>query len=459
VLLAACSDDPPAAPEETVTNVYPAPYQAYGHDVIVIVLDTLRADHLSQYGYDLDTSPGLAALAERSTRFDHAWAPSPWTLPSTTSIHTGQHPLRHGLRHPGDVLGKDARPMAERLRNAGWRTAGFSHNVNVNPRNGFAQGFDEFTSNTGKVNAYPNVQRMTHAAGEWFASRARGPSFVYLQPMNCHGPYKVPDAHEADLLGRRPKRGFRYYQGWMKSILREHHLAARARVTDDYLESLREQYDVAIRYETDQVGEFLDAVRRAGRFDDALIVLTADHGEELFDHGGFSHGYSLHAEVLRVPLLVKLPGQQAARVVHENVSLLDVLPTVLEVAGVPPQPDDHLDGRSLTGLAAGGTRPPEPLVFDVDWDKRAVGRALADGDWKLVELESNYEGLHHVAQLYNIADDPTESHDLVADESARLATMQAQLATMAASLQGAAKPANSLTDEDRKQLEALGYLE
>ncbi|GDX79002.1 hypothetical protein LBMAG42_08130 [Deltaproteobacteria bacterium] len=460
--LLACSGegDDPKEVHSTVEHTFEAPYAREGTDVVLIVLDTLRADHLSQYGYDLDTSPGLAGLAAVSTRFESAWAPSPWTLPSTTSIHTGLHPLRHGMRQSGDVLGAEARPAAERLREAGWHTGGFSHNVAVSPRHGFDQGFDAFTHNTGKVLGYPNARRMTRAASEWLTKNPTGPAFVYLQPMNCHGPYKVPATRDSVLLGRKPEDGFRYYQGYMQKILRGQVLSARERVGDGYLRSLREQYDTAIRYETDEVGAFLDQLKAAGRFDNALIVLTADHGEELFEHGGFSHGYSLHAEVLHVPLFVKLPGQTVARVVPDSVSLTDVLPTILEVTGVAAAAGEAFDGSSLQGLAEGGSRPTPPLVFDVGWKRRIVGNGLSEGGWKLLEIVSNYEGLEHATKLYDVLNDPGEVIDLASQQPERVGAMHERLAGLLAALNaGAAVPENHMSEEDRTQLEALGYLE
>lgn len=442
----------------TVAHASTVPYAASGADVVLIVLDTLRADHLSQYGYDLDTSPGLAALAAVSTRFDSAWAPSPWTLPSTTSILTGLHPLRHGMRHPGDVLGAEAQPAAERLRAAGWRTAGFSHNVSVSPRNGFDQGFDAFTHNTGKVLGYPNARRMTRAAAEWLAANPAGPAFLYLQPMNCHGPYRVPDTRDSVLLGRKPSRGFQYYKGLMAKVMKEHDLSARDKVSDDYLRSLREQVDTAIRYETDEIGTFLEGLQQTGRFDGALIVVTADHGEELFEHGGFSHGYSLHGEVLRVPLWVKLPGQTSARTSTDPALLTDILPTILDVLGVDP--GGTFDGTSLRPILEGGTRPAAPLVFDVDWRKRVVGTGLMEAGWKLLEIEQSYEGLDHATFLYDLARDPGENKDLAAREPERVAAMRAQLAERVVGLRWeAAVPENRMTEADRRQLEALGYLE
>ena len=267
LLLTACSGcfEEGDGVEVTVTHEVATPYRDGGPDVVLIVLDTLRADHLSQAGYPLETSPGLDKLAERSVRFENAWAPSPWTVPSTTSILTGQHPLRHQLRKPGDSLSADHNTLAERVRSAGWHTLAWSYNVSIAPRLGHDQGFDQFTRNTGKVLGYPHAGRMTQAAIDWVGAPHKEPSFLYLQPMNCHGPYRVPKSARKNLLGRPPDGHFVYYAGPMHRILKGSMLSARDRVDERYLTSLREQYDTAIRYETDQIGLLIDAMDEAGR--------------------------------------------------------------------------------------------------------------------------------------------------------------------------------------------------
>ena len=463
-LWVACASDP-AVPtagldddgvESTVVHEYPTPYRDRGGDVVLIVLDTLRADRLSQWGYALDTSPGLAKLAARSVRFSQAWAPAPWTVPSTTSILTGQHPLRHQLRRPGDVLPEAVVTLPEHLRDAGWRTAAWSYNVSIAPKHRHDQGFDAFTSNTGKVLGYPHAGRMTTAAGAWLVGSPT-PSFLYLQPMNCHGPYKVPKAHRDALLGQAPTEGFAYYKGPMQRILKGGRLAARDKVTDLYLQSLREQYDTAVRYETDRIGELVDALDAAGRLDGALVIVTADHGEELFEHGGFSHGYSLHREVLHVPLLVKFPGQTEAWVVDEPVSTVDVTPTVLDVLGLPVPTGD---GRSLRPYAtAGATLPLRPLLFDVFWPKRIVAQAVLVGTEKYVHINHDYQGREDLEELYDLAADPAELDDVSGVRQTRLFELRTLTEALAAELTGTAAPENVLTDMDRSQLEALGYLE
>lgn len=166
--------------------------------------------------------------------------------------------------------------------------------------------------------------------------------------MNAHGPYRVPEEHQADLLGRSPRPGFRDYGNAMKAILREGRLGKRQAVGEALLTSLDEQYDTAVRYTLDQLAARFRSLERRGLYDDALIVLTSDHGEELFEHGGFSHGYSLHEELLRVPLSIKLPKQRTGVRVTSRVSLADVTPTVLDAVGLTWTTEALLgDGRSL----------------------------------------------------------------------------------------------------------------
>jgi arylsulfatase A-like enzyme len=457
LLAAACSgEDELAAVHAVVTHDSAVPYREDGPDVVLIVLDTLRADRLSQYGYKQATSPGLDRLAATSTRFANAYAPSPWTVPSTTSVLTGQHPLRHGMRHPGDVIASETPMLAEQLRGAGWHTVAWSYNVSVAPKHGYDRGFDQFTSNTGKVLAYPHAARMTADADEWLKAHPDDPTFLYLQPMNCHGPYKVPKDRQDDLLGRAPGRRFTYYGPVMKAILKGGDLAARDKVSKKTLKSLKEQYDTAIRYETDEVGKLLADLEAAGRYDNALVILTSDHGEELFEHGGFSHGYSLHDEVLHVPLFVKLPGQKEGRVVETAVSTMDITPTILDVLGLAGPP---VDGSSLRAAAAGETVAARDQLFDVDWKKRIVAKGVLSQGWKLIRTVSDYQGRKDHIALFNLAEDPHEKEDLSAVEAMRAADLEALLGRLSDTLTGSVAPANVLSDMDHAQLEALGYLE
>jgi arylsulfatase A-like enzyme len=297
---------------------------------------------------------------------------------------------------------------------------------------------------------------MTSTVDAWLKERPSVPAMIFLQPMNCHGPYKVPRGRRTTLLGREPTSHFVYYDRIMRSIMRKGDLDARDAVGPKYLTSLKEQYTTAIRYETDEIGKLLAGLERAGRYDDALIVLTSDHGEELYDHGGFSHGYTLYDELLRVPLFIKLPGQKEARVVDEVVSTVDITPTVLDALGLPvPQ----MDGRSLRGAAAGEPIASADQVFDVHWAKRTIAQGFLRDGWKLTDITSDYQGVRNERLLVNLIEDPKENRNLAHTQPERLAEMLAGLRQAVGELEGKVTPKNVLSDMDRDQLEALGYLE
>ena len=423
--------------------------------VLLVVFDALRADHLSQYGYELPTSPGLERLASRSTLFRTVYAPASYTTASTASLLTGQSPLRHGATRQGARLAAERVTLAELCAARGYRAHGISFNPVIAEVTGFIQGFHEFVEREkgSPFNLYPDIGDGLAVIRRWLAE-VDEPLFVYFQPMNTHGPYLVPPDRRDDLLGRQPSPLFRYYDPLMTDILTGN-AARRAEVTPDYVQSAVERYDTAIRYATDELGALLDELDAAGRLDPALVIVTADHGEEFFEHGGFSHGHSLHEEVVRVPLFVKLPGQREAREVDTRVSLLDVYPTIAEVIGAPI--DQPLDGRSLLSLAAGEgpAAPSDPIWLLADFSPRLVARGLLTGNEKLLAIEESYEGARGEIRLYDLASDPDELHELTAERPQRARELFARFREM----DGAANaPRSEVVDAlDAERLRALGY--
>lgn len=427
-------------------------------DVFLVVLDTLRADHLSQYGYTRDTSPAIASFAAQATVFTAAYAPAPWTLPSTTSLLTGLAPPHHRIRTYADVLPDEVDTIAEKFSRAGWRTGAVSYNLTVSSKTGLNQGFDRFTEATGRVLAYPHFEKMVAEATDWVDRGVDDPLFLYLQPMNCHGPYRVPPSSQQTLLGRRPAQGFDYYGRRMTAIMRDHKLSLRDSVPARYLDSLEEKYDTAVRYSMDELGRFLDELRARNLYDNSLIVVTADHGEELFDHGGFSHGYSLYNEVLHVPLYVKLPGQTTGRRVDTRVSTVDLAPTLMELAHLDAT---GMDGRSLAPATRGAPIEGDTLVVDAQWPRRCAGRAVIQDDWKLVHIDQNYEGLRDATQLYDLKADPREQNDVASRHPDIVEQLRGALALRIEKYQAGAAytPKNAMDQLSRERLEALGYAE
>ncbi|UCE85520.1 MAG: sulfatase [Deltaproteobacteria bacterium] len=431
-------------------------------NVILVVIDTLRADHLSHFGYALPTATGLDAFAGHATRFTRAYPPSSWTGPSTASIFTGLFSARHRVDRAGTRLSDEFDTLAEVLARNGWHTVGYSLNHNVSTKTGYHQGFDRFDDFLGGSTAYPHIEEMIGDLAQWLERGPRQPFFLYLHPMNTHGPYRVPPDRQTALLGRRPSRAFSYYRGHMGGITSGRELERRARVSDAYVASLVEQYDTAIRYTTDELGRLFEMLKRQGLYDDSLIIVTSDHGEELFDHGGFSHGYSLHEEVLRVPLYVKLPRQRETRTVRARVSVMDLYPTVLEALGIPVE--GTLDGVSLLPLLRGSAEAAaraadRTLLYQINWPKRCIARSIVSQQYKLIEIDWNYEGAGGQTRLYDLAADPRESVDLSGARPELLARLRGELdaAFRAFEDADAPVPANVLDELDAKRLEALGY--
>ncbi len=441
----------------------PATPERPGPDVVLIVVDTLRADRLTQYGHSRDTSSHLSRLTDRATRFEDCRSPAPWTVPAVASLFTGFAPGRHRVDAVGAALPEHAPTLASDLQRAGWTTGAISFNPHITRGAGFDQGFDEFLGYRGKAGRAPDLRAMTRRALEWVDdAREDGAFFLYLQPMNVHGPYRVPDDARSALLGRPPREGFEFFGPLMQDLMNRGRVERRDEVTAEMLESLGEQYDTAVHHSAVELGRFFAALDERGLWDDALVVLTADHGEELFDHGGFAHRYSLHREVLQVPLFVKLPDQREARIVTEPVSLVDLRATLAELLELPAPASG--DGRSLAPMLRGDPIPDalrdRPLVARGSNPTRFVGRSIRIADDELIVIERSYEGVENAVRLYDLAADPEQRHDLSRGQPRRVEALRQTLRTVEEERAAHPLPERRyrLDPALRRALEALGYL-
>lgn len=422
-------------------------------NVVMVVVDTLRADHLDDYGYERATMGPMRQLSLESTRYSRCYAPSSWTRPSVATIFSGLMPARHQAKISGTNRLNTAIPtLAEVLRDAGWSTAGFSANVVVSKKVDFDQGFETFVDYEGGVLGYPDIERLLSLARSWLF-KVDEPFFLYFQPMNVHGPYRYPPEYRRLLLDRAPSTEFEYLKP-PRSELMKGALHLRSELSESYRQSLDDQYDTSIRYSMEMLGKLFDDLREAGRWDNTLVILTADHGEELFDHGGQGHGYSLYGEVLHVPLYIKLPGQSEGRTRDEVASLVDLYPTVLDALGLLRA--EHLDGRSL--LDAGDVG--RDLVFETNNAERFKGRAIISDGYKLIERKSSYESYEPKIELYDLTADPGERIDLAAIEPERVAELLERMNSAFARYAERALPVPQEGDADLDQetLRALGYV-
>ncbi len=314
-------------------------------NLVVFLTDTLRADRVSAYGHHRETTPVFDELARRGFLFTNAYAPSPWTRPSVASLFTGQYPQRHGVQMRHDKLPAAIPTLAERLRQQGMRTICVTTNPHVTRTWGMTRGFDrviEMMPNQHKLKA-GNGALLVHRRVKQLIPSLEAPFFLYVHLIDPHWPYEPPEVDLRAIGVRRPTDEERLlYQG-------EIHFADR------------------------YVGRMMDDLDAAGHLDTSVVVMTSDHGEELWDHGLLGHGKTVYQEVVRVPLALHLPpaterhvlaGRKARRVIDDNVSLVDLMPTLLNFYDLAPPP--RADGQDLTPLMRGAGNDPRPLFVSVE---------------------------------------------------------------------------------------------
>lgn len=423
--------------------------------LVLVVVDTLRADHLGPYGAPRGTTPQLDRLASSAALFEQAHSTSSWTLPAFASLFTGVGAARHGagrrVDEPGAEafvgLGPELPTLAGELASAGFSTAGAGNNPFLHPGFGLARGFARWDYVFGRYDRHPNAAQMIYWGLRWLDTRDERPFFLFLHLFDPHLPYAAPPAPgraRAPALGAPFEHPFR---GFGAANATWH---PRRAVERDFV---RAAYRDEVRFVDAQLAHLFAGLRERGLADETLVVLTSDHGEELFEHGGFEHGHSLHAEVMRVPLLVWGPGVRPGR--HaQPVSLVDLAPTLLAAFGVAPA--GPIEGRSLWPLLQGGPPPaPQPLAAQGTLHGGARA-AWIDWPWKLL-----LDGEEQAARLYDLGADPAEQRDLAPEQAERVAALRA--ARSAAIAQRAASaaqaPATALGAEIEEQLEALGYLD
>jgi arylsulfatase A-like enzyme len=388
-------------------------------NLLLVSIDTLRADRLGCYGYERATSPALDRFArEHARRFEHAVAEAPWTLPSHVTMLSGLHPLRHGVSLPEHAPGGGVELLAETLHGAGYDTFAFTGGGWLSAPWGFARGFDAF--HAGEVDCADNAQKLL----EMIRAQAPGrPWFGFLHTYEVHCPYdppepyrylfESPDATPIEVAGRCGNPDFN-----------------SAALAPGQARFLSDRYDESIRSVDDGLGAFLAELERSGVLANTVVVITSDHGDEFGEHGRIGHEHSLQREVLEIPLLVAGPGIRPGTAA-EPVGLADVVPTVLELLGLPARPSD---GRSLVPWlrGAGGSSRTEPCLSVLSWKENLL--STLDERRHLVLDRARGE-----ARLYDLRADPGEQAPASVTE-AELEMLASKLERRANALAGEAIP-------------------
>ncbi|MBY0275942.1 sulfatase [Candidatus Binatia bacterium] len=432
------------------------------YNVLVYLIDTLRADHTTPYGSERATTPRLAALARDGVVFANAYTVAPWTRPATASLLTGLYPSTHGSERAG-ALAPAAVTLAERFRRAGWSTWAFVANGHVFGEGvGLDQGFDRFVAVRGRrLDNHARSEEIAALVLPQLDAFGDEPFLLYVHAVDPHSPYDPPPTFAGRF--RDPT-----YTGTITpaDTLRK---TLRARSLDESdVRRVRDLYDEDVAYQDEQLGVLLDALSERGLRERTIVVVLSDHGEELNDHGDWEHGMRLFEEQVRIPLIVDVPGLVGARArwIAEPAAIVDVLPTLLTLTGIAPgEPMQGVDlapalTRSAASQASGGSRPGyfEEIRPGEDRDLYA----LRDGRWKIVREVLHASGESRDA-LFDLETDPLEREDLAAREPVRLDELRARLDAMPGVLaaQVAPLPAGAPSAPSaatRRQLEALGYV-
>jgi arylsulfatase A-like enzyme len=434
LLVAGCSND---------SSTDAAPGQPMFKNIVIIVVDTLRPDRLGAFGYARDTSPNIDRFAQDAAIFEQAFSVSPWTRTSVVSMFTSMYPVAHACQDTNDSADDKLVMMAEIFKANGFSTGGFSTNISVSEKFNVAQGFDEFVyferqpwfaDHPGRPDpGYVPIEGMMADAFEWLLDVGDEPFFFYFHSTDPHWQYRPPA--EFVLWGDQ---------------------------------RLGDLYDAEIRYTDFYFQEIIDHLTRLGKIDDTLIIFTADHGEELFEHGGHGHGHTLYNELLRVPLILRHPGLQPRRVT-ETVRLIDILPTVIDLFDLESN-GAMIQGRSLLPMLFGDIdpQPDEQFVLgEVMYPSKIEGISLEADDWKLirvVDMQPNRgfpRGKRNTWELYNLATDPGELVNVVRFNPAVLESTRKRMESLrekfdASGLEG---KDTDIDEATREALRSLGYVE
>lgn len=422
-------------------------------NVIILMVDTLRADHLGFHGYERATSPNLDRFAARAAAFRENYSQSSRTGPSVASLFTGLHVRSHGVINPLEqwdgkgVLDASHLTLAEILSGAGYTCRAIVANPNVYEQFGFGQGFDQYRH----VDLFTAAADINNLSSRWIDELTEGenPFFLYLHYMEPHSPYTAPP----------PSNGLFVDRSYSGPITGEHRqidgiLAGAITVNDRDRAHLTALYDQEIASWDLSFGRFMRFLESRGVLDNTIVVVVADHGEEFFDHGAVLHGYTLYNEQLHVPLVIAAPGRSSGRTIDTVTRNIDLLPTVLDLVelGLP----DGIQGESLLPLIDGAAGE-DRFVFS-QTQIRAVKTVSCSSfqakGWKLIETLVPPGAS---PQLFNVADDRGEQNNLFESMATRVKEIRGLRAEYLRSLPEG--PSRTVTlDEDAKEwMRKMGY--
>jgi arylsulfatase A-like enzyme len=433
-------------------------------NVLLVTIDTMRADHSSSYGYQRLTTPEIDRLAREGVLFENAYTATPTTGPAHATLFTSTYPLGHGVLKNGYVLGEEHTTLAEVLNHAGYQTAALPSSFVLTRRFGFAQGFDHFDDDFSDADASVSAKtwqgipvegkfdrrasETTERAITWLEQRGKErPFFLWVHYFDPHAPYDPPDGYRQQIVKRAA----------------ENDPADKASNEEKRLAEKILDYDAEIRFADEQVGRLVQHLDRTLGREKTIIVITTDHGEGLMQHGWMTHGLDLYEELVRVVLIIRWPGHvPTGGRLAGAVALIDITPTLLALLDLAPG-DLIAEGIDLSPAAL--ERGPVPADRPLYFQRRPYGKAartrhetelpmfgIRRGTWKYIEAGP-------LAQLFELGADPGETNNLKDQRRDRATSMALELKRWRDQSADQSVPPQTISDKDRARLRALGYVD
>jgi arylsulfatase A-like enzyme len=418
-------------------------------NVVVLLIDCLRADHLGVNGYERDTTPSLDSLASEGINFTRAFSQALWTRPSVPSLLTGLYPSEHGLvslgsgvaASSGPALAPEVETLAESLQIHGYATALLAYQAQLSSQFGLNQGFDRYRANLKKA-ARINQQFLA-----WAGDQGETPFFAYLHYLEVHMPYCPPRHTRGRFYDKG--RDMSFCKGWR--MLKKSVNRGEAELSEGQVKGMIARYDEEVLALDAELGRLFLRMKEQGIWDNTLLIVTADHGEQFYEHGTVSHQFGLWDEVIHVPLIVKTPStwdSPTGASIESLVELRDIVPTILEALGQEVKEGRH----SLLAEIVGRAEEAEPRRYVVaESAKDVIVRTTH------LKLFAAREGGR--MRLFDLIEDPSETVDIAESRPAEVARLRKYLVEWRSGLEPILPVGSELEEETLQDLKALGYLD
>ena len=423
-------------------------------NIIILLIDALRSDHLGCYGYERNTTPNIDKLAEESFLFKNTIAQSSWTRPSVASILTGQYPVNHGVNGGYGItnkLNESMLTLPEILKENGYNTLAFSVNPNITTKLGFAQAFDKFIYSH-RSNYKDNIHTRSNEinkdlVGSINKLKEKSQNFIYVHYMDPHVPYTPGEKHfsksnKVDYIGDffRNNAFFSYSDKKRLEILQE----------------MINAYDDEILFNDKMIGNALRALKDNNMYDNSIIIITADHGEEFMEHGSLFHGTNLFDEQIKVPLIIHTPDNIHKKI-EEQAGHIDLLPTLLECLQIPIPENLSLDGHNLFGGDKYKYTFSELAIDD------KIGSTIRSLEDKLIFFKNKEDAINFQPYYFDLASDPKEQNNLYHESMGKKQSLELEekLQEYLANKKRLDQPKKPIEydKETLEELKALGYIQ